>query len=1059
MGIKIEHDTFGQALELHREDNNNAASIKFSNNSGTSGILFAIHSQGDPYWRQGTGTTNYRMWHAGNDGSGSGLDADTLDGIGSGAFLRSDANDSASGLITLGNGVIITKASADQSTSQDSASIPSTSGAEIVKFQGGYTNGQYTTEFAKVDRSGNLPLYVRQSKGTANSFSNIARFGDHGRTNGSDVFAVFGGARVSGRVTADNLTLNSLSAQNSEATALMINGSNVVGTRELGSNAFNSTTIPTNNNQLTNGAGYTTYSSNQATNTNSTVTFNQVIATNNGNGTNFRVGDDAWLGDTNVANTIQITGVQDSTQGYLVFGSSDNTQLGRSGTGALTYGGNTMWHAGSDGSGSGLDADLLDGVHASSFLRSDATDSASGTLSLNGRVNIGDGLTRPAALNSDSAAHLKVGGSDVHLYVASLNETGGYKVAVQAARDSDFASFTLNLQSNGGALQRGGNTVWDAGNDGSGSGLDADTVDGIQGGSFLRSDATDTFGSQLSSANNVPIRFVAANATDTNDGKIGAGVFASGLNIVGAQTSSGTGRQVRIWGDVITDAGNKFWNAGNDGSGSGLDADTVDGIQASSFLRSNAADTATGQIFFDAGFDAHPIMLSGTVNMNNVDRSGFYNLYNINSGSTGYAGFPYGTMIAIGNDKGSQGFGLQIAHERTNTQFKVRGMNDTGSTWSSWATIWTSAIDGSGSGLDADLLDGVQGSSYLRSDANDTFTGTLTLNGQLDLSSTDTAARYIHMPRGGGITFYGDTSQHHGIFSRNNSNSSADDILITSYGAVYIDLDSNSNNSSGADFIIGRHNSTSQNLFSINGETAHSTLGYDGQNPNFKLIYDDNHGNGDGWDTVIQLGRLQDRHSGSGVFPTYQNVNGYGLYMQGNSDGCFFGMEEYNSSPNFRPVIAWGDDTTDSPFFIRYNNSAEFAFTYDGKFHADDDIIAFSTTTSDARYKDNVSTIENALDKVQKIRGVEFDWNATSKKGKHDIGFIAQEIEEVVPEIVSEQEMLVGDFENTEEKAKTVAYGQVTALLVEAVKEQQDQIEYLKSELIKLKENNNGSND
>ena len=79
-------------------------------------------------------------------------------------------------------------------------------------------------------------------------------------------------------------------------------------------------------------------------------------------------------------------------------------------------------------------------------------------------------------------------------------------------------------------------------------------------------------------------------------------------------------------------------------------------------------------------------------------------------------------MIAVGNDKGSQGFGLQIAHERTNTQFKVRGMNDTGSTWTSWATIWTSAIDGSGSGLDADTLDGVNGASYLRSDADDTVT-------------------------------------------------------------------------------------------------------------------------------------------------------------------------------------------------------------------------------------------------------------------------------------------------------------------------------------------------
>ncbi|MEC8552995.1 MAG: hypothetical protein VXY93_21050, partial [Pseudomonadota bacterium] len=126
----------------------------YGGSSTTTGIGFHISGQLGRYLRMNSsgvlaweGST---IWHAGNDGSGSGLDADTLDGINSGSFLRSDANDSASGLITLGNGVIITKASADQSTSQDSASIPSTSGAEIVKFQGGYTNGQYTTEFAKV---------------------------------------------------------------------------------------------------------------------------------------------------------------------------------------------------------------------------------------------------------------------------------------------------------------------------------------------------------------------------------------------------------------------------------------------------------------------------------------------------------------------------------------------------------------------------------------------------------------------------------------------------------------------------------------------------------------------------------------------------------------------------------------------------------------------------------------------------------------------------------------------------------------------------------------------
>ena len=77
-------------------------------------------------------------------------------------------------------------------------------------------------------------------------------------TNALGAKAAIAGPTFTGIVTTPDLTLTDLANQGSEATAVMINGSNVVGTRELGSNAFNSTTIPTNNNQITNGAGYIT---------------------------------------------------------------------------------------------------------------------------------------------------------------------------------------------------------------------------------------------------------------------------------------------------------------------------------------------------------------------------------------------------------------------------------------------------------------------------------------------------------------------------------------------------------------------------------------------------------------------------------------------------------------------------------------------------------------------------------------------------------------------------------------------------------------------------------
>lgn len=65
-----------------------------------------------------------------------------------------------------------------------------------------------------------------------------------------------------------------------------------------------------------------------------------IESTNNGNGTNFKIGDDAWIGDINIADTLRIKGQQNSTKGYIVFGDSDGAKLGRSGTGALTYEGN-----------------------------------------------------------------------------------------------------------------------------------------------------------------------------------------------------------------------------------------------------------------------------------------------------------------------------------------------------------------------------------------------------------------------------------------------------------------------------------------------------------------------------------------------------------------------------------------------------------------------------------------------------------------------------------------------------------------------------------------------
>ena len=135
---------------------------------------------------------------------------------------------------------------------------------------------------------------------------------------------------------------------------------------------------------------------------------------------------------------------------------------------------------------------------------------------------------------------------------------------------------------------------------------------------------------------------------------------------------------------------------------------------------------------------------------------------------------------------------------------------------------------------------------------------------------------------------------------------------------------------------------------------------------------------------------------------------------------------------------------------VYVNNAYDFLFKDGGDFHADADVLAFSATISDERLKDDVKTIEFALDKINNLRGVEYVWNRGGRRGEKDLGVIAQEVEKVIPEIVRDKEMPLID--DSEETYKTVDYEKLTAVLIEGMKEQQKQIDELKREVKELKD-------
>ncbi len=90
------------------------------------------------------------------------------------------------------------------------------------------------------------------------------------------------------------------------------------------------------------------------------------------------------------------------------------------------------------------------------------------------------------------------------------------------------------------------------------------------------------------------------------------------------------------------------------------------------------------------------------------------------------------------------------------------------------------------------------------------------------------------------------------------------------------------------------------------------------------------------------------------------------------------------------------------------------------------------TASSDAVLKEEISTISNALNKVLSLRGVEF---TRIENKSREIGVLAQEIEKILPEVVRT---------NSDSGLKSVAYGNIVGLLIEAIKDQQKEIEFIK---------------
>ena len=167
-----------------------------------------------------------------------------------------------------------------------------------------------------------------------------------------------------------------------------------------------------------------------------------------------------------------------------------------------------------------------------------------------------------------------------------------------------------------------------------------------------------------------------------------------------------------------------------------------------------------------------------------------------------------------------------------------------------------------------------------------------------------------------------------------------------------------------------------------------------------------------------------------------------GTTFQGTSG--YSGISGYSGAASPSQLTATNDAATASdfyPVFVAATGSAQTVTATSAKLYFRPSTGQLSATDfntlSDAVYKEDIQPINNALNKILDLRGVSYKMKDSKRPA---LGVIAQEIEHILPEVVSEND----------NGSKTVSYNHIIAVLIEAIKEQQKIIDDINQKIKKL---------
>ena len=821
------------------------------------------------------------------------------------------------------------------------------------------------------------------------------------------------------------------------------------------------------------------------------------------------------------------SGTYNTSQGdFYIYDPTGNSMrlivpIGSSGSITRNNGAITVWDSGNDGSGSGLDADLLDGVHASGFVRGDGTNQSAVDIRADNTDFIvrdtGDSITN--FIWRDHSANT--------LYLGTAN-------AVITARS------TINANSNNitNVNQLNGGTPWTSANDGSGSGLDADLLDGTQGANVIRSGGTITV-NDLDGSGYPRIT--------ANGGSAQLGLFRSGSGNIGGMYIGADSARWRVYNTSFSE---RFGvdEYGNSHSVSSSRAPIFYDSNNTAYYVDPASTSVVNQVIatnIEFGDSTGPILsqerdqnlkLQGSsgsdVGITGYSSNGTWSLqlYGHQSGNQGFLRSNWGSWSAYadtsGNWFGTTSVRAPIFYDSDNTNYYLNPANSSAThiITTNWLGVGTTA-NSSGSdrltmGGNIDMnnyeinyvhqlhfQDGVRfldegNDNYLRFRWNDTGGGAIKF-----YDGNDLLHGHVYGDGSGGFGLL-DKDEHWFVYTNGTdqtqirANNNPELYVYTSYvyapGSFRAPIFYDSDNTA---YYVNPNGTSRLNAIDF-GDSA-PTLSQDGVY--FRITTDNGYANlGAGNTSYFHF--YTDRSTfyfnktievdGGGIrmYDSNADVRAYIFYDQGdtsyyvdpNSDSRISRLLVGDGS-NYIRIGDEGEGANTSYSRIRTNSSGDLfldakgsqniylgwwsspasrvfsemgaqfpvyydrnntAYYFDGSATGDSIRVAGNIVAyySDERLKDIEGNIDSPLEKVSQLNGFYYTANKKAQtlgyKDNRQVGVSAQEVEAVMPEVVTDAAIGHG--------YKTVDYAKLVPLLIEAVKEQQDQIETLKSRLEKL---------